>query len=189
MLKFLPQFDKLSNEHILSFATKETNPNWFNLDCSSLVFFTFHGSESKPPVYAKGVGLWKVAAKIFALFRVPLLYIFEISTTGYIYIYTHIISYVIYVLVRYSFVHIYNIFTQMRVVHSSHMCHVYNMLLIKILLDAISLVALTTKASMYQMRVGFSKNGSQKIWERLFGVRTKQADPKIDRVVVLDLRL
>lgn len=180
---FLNWYDKFSNEHILSFATKNKSQlvqlgsfMWFSLSVHRFSlsvskrfnldflcqFITFGGSESKPPFFVDGVGLWKQTVKIVALSRVPLLSIFEISTTGYLYVYfIHIISYHM----RYYFVHIYNTFTQMRVVHNLYMCHVY-MLLIKrpdhILLHAISLVASTTKASMYQMRVGFSKNGSQK---------------------------
>ena len=101
----------------------------FNLDFFRQ-FITFGGSESKPPFFVEGVGLWKQTVKIVALFRVHLLSIFETSTTGYILNVDIYISYVIYVFVRYSFVHICNTFTQMRVVHSWYMCHVY-MLLIK----------------------------------------------------------
>lgn len=183
---------KFSNEHISSYATKDKSQllqlgsfMWFSLSVHRFFlsvskrfnldflrqFITFGGSESKPPFFVEGVGLWKQTVKIIALFRVPLLSIFEISTTGYIYIDIYISYHMWYrcLLDIISYIFTIHLYTQMRVVHSWYMCHVY-MLLIKrpdhILLHAISLVASTTKASMYQMRVGFSKNGSQKIWER-----------------------
>ena len=46
--------------------------------CSSSVKITFRWSESKPPVFAEGIGLWKEAVKIFAILRVLFLSIFEI---------------------------------------------------------------------------------------------------------------